>query len=665
MKAKNAKQNKTKQIMTVGGAVKIVDAALDVASIDDFDNSYADKMIGDASFGDSYELEIPHEIRETPLKDDDDGRKKTTKLKRTASLGRISDETDDDDEDGDEDGQEQKEQVAAKRRGSDPGPELLKMKENSGISKKSRKNKKKSLSSKSGEKADFIASLETAMKGSSKKDKKSKKNNNKEATSYVYDDDDAHSVISQLTQNSEISENAVSRRSSASSKSGLKRSAAPRRSTKKERKEMKTKQTDIDQHYCADDSAVSSRRRTKAGKSLFGSDDASGKTRNTLEKKRRARKAEEDAKIPRCGDSTGDSKAKQSQRHELPATSSSVEVTTSNDLSVKENKEEGASAFGKFFASSGSKWDDLNASFRIGQAQVSQLASSLWKTESTTPEAKDAPTKASRRRSSLAPVVDAKAVDARLAAIEDMERLLAEERAQMEKEKEAIAFERESLEMQLNEEIHKNESLQQIVDQEGYHQTSKKDDDETKNILNNTVKQLSIENATLKATLEGEKREGQNVLDDLKDQIVDLKLKIEETEAAEATKKTDDDSARVEKMSMAKMHGELLQASSKIAEKESLLDRLKRKSAELTKEVEAYREGRGTETLEKEINDMKKRRADRDAAIRMERAEMLMKIAKKDETIAFLIEEIGNTKKQQTPKQGVGFGLSSFLKATG
>jgi hypothetical protein len=304
---------------------------------------------------------------------------------------------------------------------------------------------------------------------------------------------------------------------------------------------------------------------------------------------------------------------------------------------------------------SGKRWDKLKLSAKfVGSAKVSSKFAGLWGTEEEEDEniyleGEDDGDKNAQQKQKAAKL-DSAAVDKRLALIEEMEQTILEERREMEKEKEKMAFERESAEMQLDEEIQKNEALQTLVDQRRFEHEHEEAAGQSETPCDETLLELSGENEVLKKRLQVEKRETEVLVQTLEREINELKQNIETTKDTNAANDeyTATSPCTASRMSVGRLHGELLQANSKVADKDCIISRQKKKLDELFEELMGYREGYGMEKLKKDVAELRARGAEREAVLEKGVSEMEMKLKHKDDTIAFLIEEMGSLKKQQS-----------------
>jgi hypothetical protein len=257
------------------------------------------------------------------------------------------------------------------------------------------------------------------------------------------------------------------------------------------------------------------------------------------------------------------------------------------------------------------------------------------------------PQKGVEKRRSAAPITSAE-VDERLAAIERLEMELARERGTMEKERESIAFERESLELQLDEEAQKNESLNQQL------RELKQEEQEEKFTgaagKAHELTELSGENEALSAQLKREQRQSEQRMIEKESEIEDLQntiknLKMEEKVDVFTVNPNDGKSKQ-------RLQGELLQAIAKLSDRDATITRQNKEITEMRQELDFLQAGDLVQKLKKQMIDIQEEKDELVTKLESGQKETEMKITTKDETIAFLIEELGNMKKAESESKG-------------
>jgi hypothetical protein len=162
--------------------------------------------------------------------------------------------------------------------------------------------------------------------------------------------------------------------------------------------------------------------------------------------------------------------------------------------------------------------------------------------------------------------------------------------------------------------------------------------------------ELSGENEELRALLKREQRSADLRLVDKMTEIEELKQTIEFLKKEE---NVEDFSVNPrDGKSRQRLQGELLQAAARLSDCESITAREKREIAEMKQELTALREGNGVQQLKDEMMAMKKEKKELEIALEREREKTQAKVKSKDETIEFLIEELGNLKKAQSQAAG-------------
>jgi hypothetical protein len=252
------------------------------------------------------------------------------------------------------------------------------------------------------------------------------------------------------------------------------------------------------------------------------------------------------------------------------------------------------------------------------------------------------------KRRSSAPITSAE-VDDWLAAIERLEMELARERGTMEKEMESVAFERESLELQLDEEAQKNESLNQQL------RELKQEQEQEEKFTGAAGKaheltELSGENEALSAQLKREQSQSEQRMIEKESEIEDLQntiknLKMEEKVDVFTVNPNDGKSKQ-------RLQGELLQAIAKLSDRDATITRQNKEITEMRQELDFLQAGDLVQKLKKQMIDIQEEKDELVTKLESGQKETEMKITTKDETIAFLIEELGNMKKAESESKG-------------
>jgi len=230
--------------------------------------------------------------------------------------------------------------------------------------------------------------------------------------------------------------------------------------------------------------------------------------------------------------------------------------------------------------------------------------------------------------------------DKRLEEIEQFEAALVEERKLIQKERETMAFERESMEMRLDEETHhcdelksRIKELEQLVQSQKL--SSAGDDAESID-----------EKQSLKLDFAREKREFHLQLVEKEREINRLELTLREMERSHgSTHNGEGESNNADGKSRERLQGELLQAVSKVSEKEAQL-KSQGIELELAREELASLKNRGGDSeLKRLLAASQKDRKRLQEELEFERNENLTKLKDKDETVSFLMNELERLKK--------------------
>ncbi|KAG7354765.1 hypothetical protein IV203_004121 [Nitzschia inconspicua] len=226
--------------------------------------------------------------------------------------------------------------------------------------------------------------------------------------------------------------------------------------------------------------------------------------------------------------------------------------------------------------------------------------------------------------------------DKRYQEIEKFEAFLLEERNKLEKERTTIAFERESLELQLNEETIKNESLTlQLKDLEQQLQSMRMSH--------------AGNNAELSTELEDMKSELQLLSRQLKEKDSEIQeLKLKEVSNRSSHSDASSQNSSVEGKSRDRLQGELLQATSKLMEKEQLAEQQAAELELLKEKLSGLRSGSGVSQLKEEFGNLKALKIELEHELAKERKDSASKLKDKDETITYLMGELAKLKQEQS-----------------
>ena len=266
---------------------------------------------------------------------------------------------------------------------------------------------------------------------------------------------------------------------------------------------------------------------------------------------------------------------------------------------------------------------------------------------------------------------NAKAIDKRLAEIENMESALKKEKETVEKEKEVIAFERESLELQLDEEIQKNENMnlkifeleQQVRDMQLMHDAGKDNDKDIEGKDDDSeptdMSELQGENEHLKVQLERQKRE---YLVFLNEKEVEIKKLQDTIDRLQNEEDPEDITIVPGEKSRERLQGELLHAVTKLHDREALIQKQQKEVIETRNELAELREGVRIQEFKDEIatitaakEELQKEKDEEILQLQKEKDAKILeneaKLAEKEETIAFFIAELAKLKQEMSEKE--------------
>eukprot|EP00934_Nitzschia_sp_Nitz4_P008031 Nitzschia sp. Nitz4//scaffold24_size164493//126569//129607//NITZ4_002346-RA/size164493-processed-gene-0.242-mRNA-1//-1//CDS//3329544168//8021//frame0 len=339
------------------------------------------------------------------------------------------------------------------------------------------------------------------------------------------------------------------------------------------------------------------------------------------------------------------------------STPDSGRVQGAND-SVTDNGDEAQSSATAKFAlrnirrftnSTDSKWNAMRASAHfIARTKKSAEFAKLFEEEAPSGEAR--PMKKSEvKAAAVASVKKASAeVDRRLAGVEELEQALAAEKKTLNMQREKIAFERESLELQLQEEINRNEALElQVAElQSKLEEAIALNESEG----GQDPDGLAGENEALRSQLNSQQREAEQRMNVMEAEMGELKETIK---ALRMEHDVDDIAVNPnDGKSRQRLQGELLLAVTTLRTRDEQIDRARDEIISLTQELSGFRSGKGVVELREEIEKLKGEIVNGEEALEKEKRETEMKLKSKDETIAFLIEELGQVKKAQSEAKG-------------
>lgn len=217
----------------------------------------------------------------------------------------------------------------------------------------------------------------------------------------------------------------------------------------------------------------------------------------------------------------------------------------------------------------------------------------------------------------------------------------------LQKEREAIAFERESLELQLSEELQKNEELtMQILELEQQLQSQQYSN--ANDIRGH--QDWTKEREELKAQYEREKNDLVRRLGDKNREIQDLQRTVKDFEILrEKSGYSPEDS---EGKSKERLQGELLQTVAKLTEKEARLESQCKELEETKAELAELALGSGVDTLKDEISTLMAEKQEEESKRKAENVETAAKLKDKDETISYLMGELARLKQEQSQAGG-------------
>jgi hypothetical protein len=217
----------------------------------------------------------------------------------------------------------------------------------------------------------------------------------------------------------------------------------------------------------------------------------------------------------------------------------------------------------------------------------------------------------------------------------------------LQKEREAIAFERESLELQLSDELQKNEELtMQILELEQQLQSQQYSNANEFRGQQDWEK----EKEDLKATFEGEKNELSQRLLEKDREIQDLERTVKDFEMLqEKSGLLSEDS---EGKSKERLQGELLQTIAKLSQKESRLQQQSEELEQIKAEMAELALGAGVEAFREEIKCLKDEKRQMEENWKAEKKDCDAKLKDKDDTITYLMGELARLKQEQSQATG-------------
>lgn len=205
-----------------------------------------------------------------------------------------------------------------------------------------------------------------------------------------------------------------------------------------------------------------------------------------------------------------------------------------------------------------------------------------------------------------------------------------------------MAFERESMEMRLDEEINNSHALHlRIKELEQVLQSQQVRNSGNKVEAFNQMDSLKLEFRREKEELTRQLSDKEAEMEDLKHRLEQLEEKYKEGQSFVPKRLTDGKSRE-------RLQGELLQIAAKLAEKELLLESQTQEFNVVKQELASLRDGKEIRDLKLELttrqNEHKRMTEESDK----KGNEHAKKIRDKDETIAFLMNELARLKQSQS-----------------
>jgi len=238
-------------------------------------------------------------------------------------------------------------------------------------------------------------------------------------------------------------------------------------------------------------------------------------------------------------------------------------------------------------------------------------------------------------------VVSYEVLDKHLEEMEKLEAAMSEERELIQNERKIMAFERESLELQLNEEIQKCEELMVRV-----------------NELEQLVQSHKLSNAgnDAESTNEREslKLRFEHKINELERQLFQKESEIQNLRRNSEVSQEIDDKVNSDicidgnNKSREWLRGELLQTAAKLAEKEIQLKRQEEALGAAHQELASLHEKGGTPKIKIDLLTLQEDNKAIERELSKERKENTNKLKEKDETIAFLMNELVNLKQRES-----------------
>jgi hypothetical protein len=230
--------------------------------------------------------------------------------------------------------------------------------------------------------------------------------------------------------------------------------------------------------------------------------------------------------------------------------------------------------------------------------------------------------------------------DSRYQEIEKFENFLFQERNKLQQERATIAFERESLELILNEETIKSESLAlQVKELEQELQSMR-----LSHAGNDAVKTTELDEMKLKF---------ERTTEDLSRQLREKDIEIQELKSKAFSSRSghsdasSQDSA-LEGKSRDRLQGELLQATSKLIEKQQLVEQQAAELQSLRVELVGLQSGNEVLELKQQIDGLNTKTTELEKELAEERKDSAAKLKDKDETITYLMGELAKLKQEQS-----------------
>jgi hypothetical protein len=244
-----------------------------------------------------------------------------------------------------------------------------------------------------------------------------------------------------------------------------------------------------------------------------------------------------------------------------------------------------------------------------------------------------------------AEAVTKKTYDQRFEEVEKFEAMLFEERERLQKERASVAFERESLDLQLQEEVERNEVLSLKV---GY---LEKQLQANETLGKANTAELSAELHDLKVNFEAQKKALLFQLTEKGKEISDLKSR-ETLGTLNHSDHSSQDSGTGAK-SRERLQGELLQARSKLMETQHLLEQQTSELEALHEALICHQDGTALAKLQDDLNESKKHANELKQELAKQRNGNAIKLKEKDETIEFLLSELAKLKQEQSMNSSV------------